>query len=287
MLGKKKELVASICKKNKFSIIIDECTDVSVSQVLAVMVRHYDARQCKVTDALLDVVEVDDGTGEGLYKSVKEMLQRKEIPLQNIIGLACDNCSTMMGANQGFQAYLKKDIPHVFVLGCVCHSFALCANQASNTLPPWLESFVKNICCYFARSSKRQHQFEMIQDVVQTPKHKMLKLSQTRWLSRGSVISRILEQWDALQLFFQGEARTDKVDGAAQIHKTMINPGTKHMLLFLNYVISKVDKMNTEFQSQHFRLSKLYSVISDEYRSILGLFVREEIIQSQKISYID
>ena len=40
-----RELIASICKENKFSLIIDECTDVSVSQVLAVMVRFYDKRK--------------------------------------------------------------------------------------------------------------------------------------------------------------------------------------------------------------------------------------------------
>lgn len=281
------ESVAKICKENKFSLIIDECTDVSVSQVLAVMVRFYDEQKCKVTDALLDVVEVDDASAEGLFKSVKELLKSKDIPLQNIIGFASDNCSKMLGAHKGFQAYLKHEIPSVFILGCVCHSFALCASQASNTLPSWLESFLKDACGYFARSSKRQHLFQMIQDVAQTPKHKMLKLSQTRWLSRGSVVSRILEQWDALQLFFQGESSTDKVDGAAKIHKTMTTPGTKHMLLFLNYILRKVDKMNIEFQSQYFRLSTLYSTISDEYRSILAMFVKKEVLQSQGLSSID
>lgn len=84
----------------------------------------------------------------------------------------------------------------------------------------------------------------MIQDVAQTPKRRMLKLSQTRWLSRGAVVSRVLEQWDALLLFFQGESKIDKVDGAAHIHKMMTTPGTKHMLLFLFH---KVDSINIEF----------------------------------------
>ena len=101
------------------------------------------------------------------------------------------------------------------------------------------------------------------------------------------MISRILEQWDALEFLFQGEARTDKIDGAAQIYKLMVTPGTKHMLLFLSYVIGKVDQMNLEFRSQYFRLSKLHSVLSDEYRSILGMFVREEIILSQRLNDID
>ena len=124
-----RESIANICKESKFSLIIDECTDVSISQVLAVVVRFYDEKKCKVTDALLDVVEVNDGSAEGLYKAVKELLKCKGIPLQNIIGFASDNCSTMLGAHKGFQAYLKQDLPSVFILGCVCHSFSLCASH--------------------------------------------------------------------------------------------------------------------------------------------------------------
>ncbi|XP_068211680.1 uncharacterized protein [Palaemon carinicauda] len=201
-----RRVVAKFCRENYFSLIIDESTDVSVSQVLAVMVRVYDEKKCRVADLLLDFVEVDDASAEGLDKSVKEMLEKEEIPLQNIVGFASDNCSTMLG---------------------------------------------------------------------------------TRWLSRGLVLSRILEQWDALQLFLQGEAKTDKVDGASQISKTMATPGTKHMLLFLNYIISKVAKLNLEFQSQYFRIATLYSTISDEYRSILALFVDEDILHSHSLAELD
>ena len=122
--------IAKICRENKFSLMIEESTDVSVSQVLAVMVRFFDKSKCKVTDALLDIVEVDDPSAEGLYKAVKELFARKEIPLTNLIGLACDNCSTMMGVNNGFQALLKKR-PSISVrswvhLSFICTMFKLC-----------------------------------------------------------------------------------------------------------------------------------------------------------------
>ena len=77
----------------------------------------------------------------------------------------------------------------------------------------------------------------------------MLKLTQTRWLSRGKVVSRVLEPWDALLLFFKADALENKVDGAETIYKAMINNGTKHMLLFVNYVLKKVDSLNLEYQS--------------------------------------
>ena len=195
----------------------------------------------------------------------------------------------MLGTKSGFQAYLRNDVPSIFVLGCICHSFALCASHACTTLPSFLEQFLRDICCYFSRSSKRIHQFQVFQDITHSPQHRMLKLSQTRWLSRGKVISRILEQWDALVLFFQGEMKTDavKLDGAAEIYKVMVNRGTKHMLLFLNYVLGKVDRMNLEFQSEHYRLDTLYSTIAGEYRSILGMFTQDEVLATEKLPSIN
>lgn len=66
--------VAEICRKQKFSIIIDECTDISVSQILAVVVRGFDEKTQEVEDTLLDSVVLEDGSGEGLYKAVKILL---------------------------------------------------------------------------------------------------------------------------------------------------------------------------------------------------------------------
>ena len=113
----------------------------------------------------------------------------------------------------------------------------------------------------------------------------MLKLSQTRWLSRGKVISHIIEQWDALLLFFQGETNSEavKVDGAGEIYKTLTNRGTKHMLLFLNFILGKIDKMNLEFQSEYFRLDSLYATIAGEYRNILTMFIEDTVIATEKL----
>lgn len=279
--------IVDICREQKFSIIIDESTDVSTAEVLAVVVRFLDEKRAKVVDTLLDLVEVGDGTSAGLFTAVKKLLANNEIPISNVVGFAADNCSTMMGTEAGFQALLKKEIPSVFVLGCVCHSFALCANAASNRLPSWLEAFIKSVCFYFSRSSKRSHQFQLIQDVVQVEKHKVLKLCETRWLSRQAVIERILEQWDALQLFFQTEAPVDKVDGASQILHTMNTPGTKHMLAFVGYVLGKVNNMNIEFQSEYYRLHKLYSSVTSEYRSILRMFIKDDVLREVPLADID
>ena len=143
------------------------------------------------------------------------------------------------------------------------------------------------MCSYFSRSAKRQRDLDLIQKVVKAQEHKMLKLCQTRWLSRGQVVARIIEQWDALLLYFQTEASADKVDGASSIYHTMTSAGTKHMLLFLNYILPKVDRMNLHFQSEEPRIHTLFDNISSLYRDLLSLFVKEEVLASRDLNAID
>lgn len=282
-----KQDISTICQNQMFSVLIDESTDISVTQILAIVVRFFDLQKLDVVDVLFDTVSVENGTAEGLYDALKSRLKEKNVPLGNIVGFGSDNCSTMMGVKSGFQTLIKSDIPSIFVMGCVCHSFALCSSHAVKVLPSFLEAFLKDLTSYFARSSKRLNDFKLIQDASNSPQHKIPKLSQTRWLSRENVISIILEQWDALTLYFQSETKTDKVDGAKKIFDNLMNRGTKHMLLFLQYILHKVNTLNTEFQSEGFRLHVLHSRISTEYRDILSCFVKEELILAHSLSEID
>ena len=190
-------------------------------------------KKLDVKDALLDTVAVENGSAVSLFNSFKHLFEERNIPITNMIGFGSDNCSTMLGKRNGFQKLLRDILPSVFVLGCVCHSFALSASHAASVLPPFLEPLLKDITSHFSRSSKRQNDFTTIQDVVQTVNHRISKLAQTRWLSRENVVSRILEQWEVLVLYFQSESRNDKVDGASKIYKLLVARRTKHMLCFL------------------------------------------------------
>ena len=132
----KKLEVTDICKESKFSIIIDESIDISVTQILAVVVRYFDSNKDDVVDdvvdALLDTIEVKNGTAQHLYQAVKCLLKKRGISFENIVGFGSDNCTTMMGERSGFKKLLKDDISSFFIMGCICHSMALYASHAVN-----------------------------------------------------------------------------------------------------------------------------------------------------------
>ena len=163
-IGREESLdIIDVLKNQTFSILLDESTDVSVTQILALVVRYVNANTMQTVDRCFDIIEVLDGTSLGLLKAVSNVLfEKHSIPPKNRIGLGADNCATMMGKVSGFQAQLKEACPHIFVNGCICHSLALCLSHASKKLPAWIENFIRDICSYFSHSSKRKQKFENI-----------------------------------------------------------------------------------------------------------------------------
>ena len=74
-----------ICRTQKFSVIIDENTDASITQVLAIVIRYFDFKRLDVTDALLDTVVVENGSALSLINSFKSLFEERNIPITNII----------------------------------------------------------------------------------------------------------------------------------------------------------------------------------------------------------
>ena len=111
----------------------------------------------------------------------------------------------------------------------------------------------------------------------------------TRWLSCGAVLQRIPEQWEALKLFFSSEAVTvqGKENRAADISFRLEEHGTKHMMLFVHFIIKKVDVLNLLFQSEDYQLHRLYRKMAEGYRTLLSLYVQPEVLDSVPLHKIN
>lgn len=188
-------------KKSKFSLIIDETTDISTSKCLAVVVRFFDPVCRKVRDRFLALIPFVKFDAFSIFTLIKDFLSNAGIPMANLIGFASDNASVMMGRKGGVRSHFETENAHLYVMGCNCHSLHLCSSAACKVLPSNLEQLTRNIGSYFAHSSKRLLDFEKLQELFNTKPHKLLKTSSTRWLALGNVVDRISEQWKPLKLF--------------------------------------------------------------------------------------
>lgn len=178
-----KDVLFSRIKKEKFSIIIDETTDIGSSKSLAILARFFNEEKNCTNDVLLSLIEVKDATAVGLFNAIKQLLDDNVIPYSNIVGFGADNANVMMGDLNGVRKKLTEICPGIVVQRCNCHNLHLSASNACKKLPTSVEQFVRDIYTYFSHSVKRSNELKEFQIFAEEKPSKMLYPSQTRWLS--------------------------------------------------------------------------------------------------------
>jgi len=132
----------------------------------------------------------------------------------------------MHGSKNSVQALFRKDIPNIFIMKCICHSLAFCAECACRKLPDDIEILIRNIYNYVQHSFKRQQELKEIQQLFNLKSHKLLQLSSTRWLCLLAVVKRINEQYPALKAYFNSQT-FDNIDKSCNITNGLNNPINK------------------------------------------------------------
>lgn len=132
-------------RENEFALLVDESTDKSAIKHVALIPRPVNTNY-EVEVKFLPVIPITDGSAKVLYQKTVEYFNGKEIPYKkNLLGFASDGANVMFGRNNSMITHLKNDIPNLFTMKCICHSFALCASHACEKLPRGLEDFCREV----------------------------------------------------------------------------------------------------------------------------------------------
>lgn len=139
----------------------------------------------------------------------------------------------------------------------------------------------------FQASSKRQCDYVQFQKFTETEIHKILHPSQTRWLSVAAVVKRLLEQWNALQVFFSEKKHVERLHSVENIYNTLHDPFSKMYFLFLDFILPKITKMNELFQAEKVLIADLYNTMLLSYKELLNLFLKRDYINRNDIWDVD
>lgn len=159
---------------------------------------------------LLKVCERRESTGRAIFDLLDRELKQRGISWSNCISFAADNAAVMQGMGKGVAAFLKAQHPHIHLIGCACHLMHLAAEKASRVLGINVEDFLITIYYYLDKSSKRKSNLRDVQMMCNTEVRKILKMVSTRWLSLGQCVNRLLQQWEALTVFFENDLKAGK-----------------------------------------------------------------------------
>jgi len=124
-------------------------------KIMCVLVQFL-SKENKVKTQLLDLIALDatNYSANQIFQSFKELLGNKKIPITNIIEMASDNASVMIGYKNWFFSRLQSEIPNVIMLNCICHSSAIIASKACEKLPESCEIFIRNVATYMSDSAR-------------------------------------------------------------------------------------------------------------------------------------
>lgn len=156
----------------------------------------------------MGLYNANNGTAKTLHKTVKDVMLRFSLPIENLRGHCFDDAAAMSGHLNGLQKLMSDDQPKSIYVHCSNHSLDLVIQEIakkceliSNSI-----SLVKDVSNAILESSKRKAIFSNIvlepcidsDDSVLKPK-RLIALCPTRWCVRAKAIRRFVENYARVQ----------------------------------------------------------------------------------------
>jgi len=137
------EQLCSALRKTEFSFQVDESTVRDNEAMLLTYVRFRKDDQF-VEEMLFARLLETDTKGESIFNCVRGYFEEHDIPMKNMIQLATDGASAMVGRHRGFVAFMKKEIPGLVAIHCVIHRQNLAGKKHKTVLARVLSIVIKS-----------------------------------------------------------------------------------------------------------------------------------------------
>lgn len=266
-------------QNTKFSVFIDNTSDISNEKWMSFFVRYVNPQTLDVHFQLVKLIDIDakDCSAEKLFNALKQEMLKLQIPFSNIVALSCDNASVMTKKHSSFKMKLKEKCKNLLIFSCPCHSAVLAAHTACAKIPSTCEESIKKIAIYIKNSPKRTTTFREFCACFQEKNQKILKLSDIRWLSRYEYVQAFLKSWDTINNFLNEMVISEKIKSGELL--TIMQKNIKAYLLFLKYILHFFNDFNTFFQAVETRIHLLYLKSIELLTDISKNFLKSKLLK--------
>uniref|UniRef100_A0A0K0EJ23 DUF4371 domain-containing protein n=1 Tax=Strongyloides stercoralis TaxID=6248 RepID=A0A0K0EJ23_STRER len=178
------QLITRIKESLKFSIQLDETTDITKLAQLLVYVRY--VYKESVEEELLFCCPMEDHTtGKKIYCKVGEFLKAEGLEWKNCCGICTDGAKAMTGKNIGFKSFFQAaHYDHITFTHCLIHREALAAKKLAPELNDVLQVAVKIINSIKGHALNSRLFSNLCKD-TDSNYTTLLLHAEIRWLSRG------------------------------------------------------------------------------------------------------
>ena len=198
-----------------FTIMADECSDVSNKEQLTICIRWVD-QDLKDHESFIGLFQVDDITADFLTHAIKVALTQNGLNLSSCRGQCYDGGSNMSGARNGVASQITRVEKRALYMHCYGHALNLAVGQTVKQSKICCEALevAFEITKLIKFSPKRNALFNKIKaDVAEEDSSSVgiRTFCPTRWTVRGNSIGTILENYNILTQLWE-ECLETKLD---------------------------------------------------------------------------
>ena len=227
----------------------------------------------------------ENSSGLTMYNMLESKFLSNEAVMKNLVGVAHDRGSNIIGSEKGLITLLREKNQNFFDLNDPCHSLNLVIKNSLCKLSTDIKTFVIKIHSYFT-SPQRKALLAKIQDENNLATKKLKRYVKTRWLSFGNSLERLVDIWESLQIYMEYMNKNKQVDKKSKSEDEEIveidykwffdllnNESFKVQINLLTYIINKLNHFNTTFQNQSLEIQNLKILTNECYKTILKIIV--------------
>ena len=234
------QTIAAIRHCERFSLQLDETTDIGSDAQLMVFVRYFDTNDF-VEQFLFCRSLAKNITEEEIFKKVDFFFEEHQLERSNCVSVCADGAPAMMGSNKGFMSFVKKKNNNISVVQCLLHRENLATKEIQENLAIVFKEVV-SVVNYIKSRPLNTRLFRSLWDEMGAELRRLLFHSTIRWLSRGKVLERVATLREETHAFLkeQNHELADRFRYDKWIAK----------LLFLADVFSHVNQLNSSMEGK-------------------------------------
>jgi len=256
-----KELKSNIFAKLRdrpFSISIDASSDIYGTSYLAINAKFLEMEASRFpVNKLISVIPMENSsTGKVIYEKIKNEILFAPAIQQNLMGIATDEGKNMIGTEKGVGSRLAREYPHVVHIKDFSHVYNRVCKNAINGFPKEIVEFVGQISRHLKKSAQRRAEFYLIQEKMGLEPLAVLKYTKTRWLSFRNSLTRLLDLWEPLKVYFENQKKKE------------FEAFTLKNELFLKVLLAlteNINHYNEVFQKDNIFYNQIWNKIKEGY----------------------
>uniref|UniRef100_A0A8C3TK26 DUF4371 domain-containing protein n=1 Tax=Chelydra serpentina TaxID=8475 RepID=A0A8C3TK26_CHESE len=184
-----------------FSVAVDESVDINDVPRLAVVARYCASNE--IQEELCCVKPLPGTTkGEDIVESFVNHFEERGVDIRKIFCVTTDGAPAVVGKQKGFVKLLEDQIGRPTVkFHSIIHQDNLCTKISNSELNNVMNTVVRIGNFLVARSALTHRQFQALLEEMDSAYNDIPLHSNIRWLSRGKVLVRFVNCFDAIEAF--------------------------------------------------------------------------------------